>query len=208
MNRLKSYYSNLSKENKGRLVVVGITMLIIALLIAIALILSIDNKSNMKDSDGLSVNKNTEQSDYIKLSDIIIPINSGVSEIRVVSNENNEQAELMLNTVGLELNELTSYAASIDAKHDSAHAIVVTKPKPGSYTLCKKSLVEYIANKQRVLIESEKMDTKEYENTLNAVVYEHDDYLILVMEDNSQTILDEIVMQLDSRSQQSESKEN
>lgn len=196
MNKLKEVYRGLSTEKRARVKIAGGIIVSILLVLIIVLVMLIDNTPKYINT---KPDNTQEIEDYISLAEVVAPINSEISEIRVVSNEDNEQADIMLGTVGLDINELTSYAASIDVKHDSSHAIVVTKPKPGSYALCKKALIDYVADKQRVLLESNKGDTQEYNNALSAVVYEHDNYLILVMEDNANTIVDEIVLQLDNR---------
>lgn len=188
----------MNKEDRSKIKVIGVSGLAIIIVALIILVMRIDNTPHYEDNDSANT---TVVEEYIDLSGVVAPINSDISEIKVVSNEDNEQADLMLGTVGLDLNDLTSYAASIDAKHDSSHAIVVTKPKQGSYAVCKKALIDYISDKQRILLDSNKENSEEYNNALSAIVYEHDEYLILVMEDNADTILDEIVTQLDSSKQ-------
>lgn len=134
--------------------------------------------------------------DSIDIGSIVSDISSPLSTIKTFTNEYSDESSLILSDLGVDMESIASYSANIDTRYESAHAIVILRPKAEEYTDCKKALADYIARKQRELttLGSESY----YQTALNALVYEHGDYLILVMEDAPQSIAESIIDKLDA----------
>lgn len=138
----------------------------------------------------------TENMNLIDTENIVSDVAVG-SNIGVISNKNNEQADIILNTMGVDTKDLISYSASIDTTHESGHAICILKPKEAEYEKVKLGLIGYISTKQRVLQDTGKVDTAEYKAAESAVINEKDGYLILVLESDSEGIMENITTELD-----------
>ena len=120
------------------------------------------------------------------------------TEIEIISNRNNEQAQLILSDLGIDIQDINTYAGSIDIRTESAHAILIVRPKDGSYNSVKFSIVNYISNKRWEL--SPDNPNNNLDNTLYSIaeaseLYEVNGYIILVIDENAS----EIVQSIESR---------
>lgn len=151
--------------------------------------------------------------DSIDIGKIVSDVSSSLSNIKTFTNEYSDESSLILSDLGIDMTSIASYSANIDTRYESAHAIVILRPKSENYTACKKALADYVARKQRELytlsnIEdtgsiddtaSENASTyaNYYQTAVNSLIYEHGDYLILVMEDTPQSIAEQIMSKID-----------
>lgn len=123
--------------------------------------------------------------------------NNDKSDIEVISNKNNDQSDLILDAINVDIKDLYTYAGSIDSRLESAHAIVILRPKEEEYNKVHRNLVFYIAEKQEYLENAGLDDTTLYDIAKRATIYDYNEYIILVMEDNEREILLSIIEQLE-----------
>lgn len=171
---------------------IALGFLIVLLILSIVLILSINDVIvNPPEQEP----KQTEvQIDTDQIQAIIDELN--VSTVETISNKQNEQSDLILSAAEVDIKALDSYAASIDPKQESAHALAILRPKVEQYSSVKQSLVGYIADKQRYFIENGLTDSDKYSIVQQAQLIESGEYIVLVIEKNSQELLNTILSEL------------
>lgn len=169
---------------------------ILLLILAIVVVLIADNTKPPREED--NIGETSDIANYRSLDRVLNEVNGKISDVRVVSNEVNNQANIVLGELGLNAKDMVSYAVSADTRQGFVHCLAVLLPKEEFYKDVKRKLADYIAATQRELLELKMTDSKEYKNTLSAVIYEHEGYLILVMESDAGSLLDDIIELLES----------
>lgn len=175
------------------------TIIIISLAGGIVGLLGIDRFTSNNTLDSNEIVFDTSES-ALNIKAIIEDVVAGKTDLRVVSNtdiETFEQSDLVIGSLGLDINDLTTFAVCADTRVESTFAIGVIKPKADRYEDCATSLINYVANKQN---DAAKLDTSsdEYKNAMNALVYTYNEYIIIVMANNQDEILDNIVSKLNN----------
>lgn len=163
---------------------VGIGSIIVLILLVILMIVVVLKGLG---GDGWEKEQNIDIEEVRDIYGIVSGVNEEVgSSIRVISNEYNEQADIVLGELGLDVGMIGSYAASIDTRVDSAHGILVIRPTDGNYDKCKGLIVNYIAKKQREL--SSRGEVSLYDVLLDSVIYEEGGYIVMVIEEGAEEI--------------------
>lgn len=190
--RVKAFISNLTRKQKIALCIIPILFIILILLI-------------FMPTSPISMQEDGEQivyQDSIDIGSIVSNVSSPISSIKTFTNEYSDESSLILSELGVDMQSIASYSANVDTRYESAHAIVIVRPKVEYYTECKKALANYIARKQRELNTLNNISGSDtykgfYQTSLNSLIYEHGEYLILVMEDNEQSISEKIIQDID-----------
>lgn len=110
------------------------------------------------------------------------------SNLEVISNINNEQSDVILETVGVDIIDVYSYAAAIDSRLESADTIVILNPKEGKAEDIKHALSNYISKKQRYFMDNGLTETEEYRVVQNGLIDEYYGYIILIIQENASQI--------------------
>lgn len=110
------------------------------------------------------------------------------SDLEVISNINNEQSDVILETVGVDIIDVYSYAAAIDSRLESADTIVILNPKEGKAEDIKHALSNYISKKQRYFMDNGLTETEEYRVVQNGLIDEYYEYIILIIQENASQI--------------------
>lgn len=189
---VKAFTSNLTRKQKMALCIIPLLVLMLILLIFIP-------------TSPISIQDDKEQivyQDNIDIGSIVSNISSPISDIKTFTNEYSDESSLILSELEIDMQSIASYSANVDTRYESAHAIVIVRPKSEYYTKCKKALANYIARKQRELNTLNNMSGSDiykdfYQTSLNSLIYEHGEYLILVMEDNEQSMSEKIIQDID-----------
>lgn len=190
--RVKAFISNLTRKQKIALCIIPVLFIMLILLIFIPT----SPISMQNDKDEIIYQDN------IDIGSIVSSIASPISDIKTFTNEYSDESSLILSELEIDMQSIASYSANVDTRYESAHAIVIVRPKSEYYTECKKALANYIARKQRELNTLNNMSGSDtykdfYQISLNSLIYEHGEYLILVMEDNEQSISEKIIQDID-----------
>ena len=190
--RVKAFILNLTRKQKMALCIIPLLLIMLILLIFIPT--SPISMQNDKDE--------IVYQDNIDIGSIVSNISSPISDIKTFTNEYSDESSLILSELEIDMQSIASYSANVDTRYESAHAIVIVRPKVEYYTECKKALANYIARKQRELNTLNSMSGSDtykdfYQISLNSLIYEHGEYLILVMEDNEQSISEKIIQDID-----------
>lgn len=186
------FLKKITKKQK-QYIAIGISVVVVIVLIV--MVLNIDNKTSLPVDGGTTTQPENIPNDTIFIENIVNEIND--TEVEVISNKNNEQADIILDSVGVDIKDIYSYAASIDPKTDSAHAIIVIRPKEEEKTGSKKALTDYVALKQKYFLENNLEESELYTISKEAIVYEKDEYLVLVMEKDSRVLLDKVLKSIE-----------
>lgn len=160
----------------------GLIVLIalIAVLVAIALNSSINTPDNSMEVE------ETIPPDTAALDEVL---NETVtSDLEVISNINNEQSDVILETVGVDIIDVYSYAAAIDSRLESADTIVILNPKEGKAEDIKHALSNYISKKQRYFMDNGLTETEAYRVVQNGLIDEYYGYIILIIQENASQI--------------------
>lgn len=110
------------------------------------------------------------------------------SDLEVISNINNEQSDVILETVGVDIIDVYSYAAAIDSRLESADTIVILNPKEGKAEDIKHALSNYISKKQRYFMDNGLTETEAYRVVQNGLIDEYYGYIILIIQENASQI--------------------
>ncbi len=177
---------------------ISIAAVIIIMVIAIILILHIDNKPNIPIDDNNTIENIVEPlpNDIDMLEAIINNVDE--TEIEDISNRNNEQADIILENLGIDIRDVYSYAGSIDTRLDASHAILIVRPKEDTKDKIMIALANYINNKQNYLIGQDLDGTERYYIAEDATICEIGEYIALVYDENSKQIINNIVDSLKS----------
>lgn len=177
---------------------ISIAAVIIIIIIAIILILHIDNKPNIPIEDNNTIENIVEPlpNDIDMLETIINNVDE--TEIEDISNRNNEQADIILENLGIDIRDVYSYAGSIDTRLDASHAILIVRPKEDTKDKIMIALANYINNKQNYLIGQDLDGTERYYIAEDATICEIGEYIALVYDENSKQIINNIVNSLKS----------
>lgn len=177
---------------------ISIAAVIIIIIIAIILILHIDNKPNIPIEDNNTIENIVEPlpNDIDMLETIINNVDE--TEIEDISNRNNEQADIILENLGIDIRDVYSYAGSIDTRLDASHAILIVRPKEDTKDKIMIALANYINNKQNYLIGQDLDGTERYYIAEDATICEIGEYIALVYDENSKQIINNIVDSLKS----------
>lgn len=161
--------------------VLGIVVLVILVIMMVVVVLK------GLGGDGGGKEQNIDIEEVRDIYGIVSGVNEEVgSSIRVISNEYNEQADIVLGELGLDVGMIGSYAASIDTRVDSAHGILVIRPTDGNYDKCKGLIVNYIAERQKEL--QGRGEISLYDVLLDSVIYEEGGYIVMVIEEGAEEI--------------------
>lgn len=107
----------------------------------------------------------------------------------VVSNINNDQAEVILQALGIDIKDLELYSFASDVRIDRAYLIGVFKAKDNNKIAQKlRQLIIDKQNKLKELIEYSDEYKNDYENAQSAVISEKAGYVIIVMDKNTNAL--------------------
>lgn len=166
-------------------VVAGCSGLIV-LIALIAVLVAIALNSNINTPDSSMEVEETIPPDTAALDEVL---NETVtSDIEVISNINNEQSDVILETVGVNIIDVYSYAAAIDSRLESADTIVILNPKEGKVEDIKHALSNYISKKQRYFMDNGLTETEAYRVVQNGLIDEYYGYIILIIQENASQI--------------------
>lgn len=163
-------------------VVAGCSGLIVLVALIIVLVAIALNSNINTPDNGMEVEE-TIPPDTAALDEIL---NETVtSDLEVISNINNEQSDVILETVGVDIIDVYSYAAAIDSRLESADTIVVLNPKEGKAENIRQALSNYISKKQRYFMDNGLTETEEYKVVQNGLIDEYYGYIILIIQENA-----------------------
>ena len=118
------------------------------------------------------------------------------SDIEIISNQNNEQADVILAALNIDIRDIYSYAGSIDPRFESAHAVLIVRPKENKMEIIKEGIRTYLFEKQSYFENSELQNSDMLNIIKSAILYNTNEYVVLVMEENPNDILLELSKQL------------
>ena len=189
--RVKQLRDKVYKDGKLQLtpmqlkVVAGCSGLIVLIALIVVLV-AIALNSSINTPDSSMEVEETIPPDTAALDEIL---NETVtSDLEVISNINNEQSDVILETVGVDIIDVYSYAAAIDSRLESADTIVVLNPKEGKAEDIKHALSNYISKKQRYFMDNGLTETEEYRVVQNGLIDEYYGYIILIIQENASQI--------------------
>ena len=190
-NRLKQLKDTVYKDGKLQLtpmqlkVVAGCSGLIVLIALIVVLV-AIALNSNINTPDSSTEVEETIPPDTAALDEVL---NETVtSDLEVISNINNEQSDVILETVGVDIIDVYSYAAAIDSRLESADTIVILNPKEGKAEDIKHALSNYISKKQRYFMDNGLTETEAYRVVQNGLIDEYYGYIILIIQENASQI--------------------
>lgn len=181
---------DLISKYKLYIMIGGIILLSVCTIIAL---LSVDNNSKIPPVIVDTPEPVQLPSDIDKLEAVIKKVDT--TDIDMISTKEFEQADLILDALDIDVDELHSFAGVIDQKLDSIHTIFIARPKDEYYDQVKAELAFYLSDKLNYF-SSTGQETK-YIITQDSGIYEKNGYIILVLEDYSKEILDSILVDLD-----------
>lgn len=159
---------------------------LIVLIALIAVLVAIALNSSINTPDSSTEVEETIPPDTAALDEVL---NETVaSDLEVISNINNEQSDVILETVGVDIIDVYSYAAAIDSRLESADTIVVLNPKEGKAEDIKHALSNYISKKQRYFMDNGLTETEAYRVVQNGLIDEYYGYIILIIQENASQI--------------------
>lgn len=170
----------------------------IALIILIILIINIKPNSNIDNTVDTTPNvTNTPEiiPDFIETIENIVNSHND-TEVETISNRNNEQAEIIFDKMQIDIKDLYGYSANIDLREDSAHIIMIIRPKEENYDTIVNKLAIYCADKQSYFIQNNKEDSELCNIAENSIICEINGYVIVVMEKDAPDILQGIINEL------------
>lgn len=190
-NKLKQLKDTVYKDGKLQLtpmqlkVVAGCSGLIVLIALIVVLV-AIALNSSINTPDSSMEVEETIPPDTAALDEVL---NETVtSDLEVISNINNEQSDVILETVGVDIVDVYSYAAAIDSRLESADTIVILNPKEGKAEGIKHALSNYISKKQRYFMDNGLTETEEYRVVQNGLIDEYYGYIILIIQENASQI--------------------
>lgn len=190
-NKLKQLKDTVYKDGKLQLtpmqlkVVAGCSGLIVLVALIVVLV-AIALNSNINTPDSSMEVEETIPPDTAALDEVL---NETVtSDLEVISNINNEQSDVILETVGVDIIDVYSYAAAIDSRLESADTIVILNPKEGKAEGIKHALSNYISKKQRYFMDNGLTETEAYKVVQNGLIDEYYGYIILIIQENASQI--------------------
>ena len=187
-NKLKQLKDTVYKDGKLQLtpmqlkVVVGCGGLIVLVALIIVLV-AIALNSNINTPDNSMEIEETIPPDTAALDEVLN--DTVTSDLEVISNINNEQSDVILETIGVDIIDVYSYAAAIDSRLESADTIVILNPKEGKAEDIKHALSNYISKKQRYFIDNGLTKTEAYKVVQNGLIDEYYGYIILIIQENA-----------------------
>lgn len=183
LNQLKhNKQGNTEIKNKSSITKVGLLILIIILAITLVVIICY-NKSDTGEEAQTDEDINN-QTTIAQMNDID-KIITKFSNKDIISNLQNEQADVILNDINIDIKQLELYSFSIDLREDKAYLIGVFKPHKDNYNTVLKSLSDFVTYKQEYLSDpsiTNTENTQEYINAENTVITELNGYIIIVMD--------------------------
>lgn len=166
-------------------VVAGCSGLIVLIALIVVLV-AIALNSSINTPDSSTEVEETIPPDTAALDEVL---NETVtSDLEVISNINNEQSDVILETVGVDIIDVYSYAAVIDSRLESADTIVILNPKEGRVEDIKHALSNYISKKQRYFMDNGLTETEAYRVVQNGLIDEYYGYIILIIQENASQI--------------------
>lgn len=172
-------------------ILVGVIVLLIVLIL---LVLDKENKIIIPNNSVDNTITEPIPNDMQLLEDAVNKVNT--SEIETISNKNNEQADMILDVLGVDVKDLSSYAANIDLRLESAHVIVTLRPKEGKYDAVKLALMNYMVDKQNFFTSNGLEDSELYQIVLNSTLYQKGSYIFLVIEKNAESIVNSLIKEI------------
>ena len=189
--KVKQLRDKIYKDGKLQLtpmqlkVVAGCSGLIVLIALIIVLV-AIALNSSINTPDSSMEVEETIPPDTAALDEVL---NETVaSDLEVISNINNEQSDVILETVGVDIIDVYSYAAAIDSRLESADTIVILNPKEGKAEDIKHALSNYISKKQRYFMDNGLTETEAYRVVQNGLIDEYYGYIILIIQENASQI--------------------
>lgn len=189
--RVKQLRDKVYKDGKLQLtpmqlkVVAGCSGLIV-LIALIAVLVAIALNSSINTPDSSMEVEETIPPDTAALDEVLN--DTVTSDLEVISNINNEQSDVILETVGVDIIDVYSYAAAIDSRLESADTIVILNPKEGKAEDIKHALSNYISKKQRYFMDNGLTETEAYRVVQNGLIDEYYGYIILIIQENASQI--------------------
>ena len=189
--QVRQFKDKIYKDGKLQLtpmqlkVVAGCSGLIVLIALIIVLV-AIALNSNINTPDSSMEVEETIPPDTAALDEVL---NETVtSDLEIISNINNEQSDVILETVGVDIIDVYSYAAAIDSRLESADTIVILNPKEGKAEDIKHALSNYISKKQRYFMDNGLTETEAYRVVQNGLIDEYYGYIILIIQENASQI--------------------
>lgn len=189
--KVKQLRDKIYKDGKLQLtpmqlkIVAGCSGLIV-LIALIAVLVAIALNSSINTPDSSTEVEEIIPPDTAALDEVL---NETVtSDLEVISNINNEQSDVILETVGVDIIDVYSYAAAIDSRLESADTIMILNPKEGKAEDIKHALSNYISKKQRYFMDNGLTETEAYRVVQNGLIDEYYGYIILIIQENASQI--------------------
>ena len=189
--QVRQFKDKIYKDGKLQLtpmqlkVVAGCSGLIVLVALIVALV-AIALNSSINTPDSSMEVEETIPPDTAALDEVL---NETVtSDLEIISNINNEQSDVILETVGVDIIDVYSYAAAIDSRLESADTIVILNPKEGKAEDIKHALSNYISKKQRYFMDNGLTETEAYRVVQNGLIDEYYGYIILIIQENASQI--------------------
>lgn len=186
--------SELKSGEKLAIVVATILVIVLAMFVVFAIL---GEKSNSGNEDNVNTTLDIDGVSF-DISELM-PDDSKYMNYQVITNKNNDQADVLFDVIGIDLNDTISYALQIDVSYNSAHCISIVKPKEEATDNIYDAYIKYVASKQRFLSESgDSSSTAEEAIKIakESLIYKYKDYYILTMCDNAQDVMNKIVEKL------------
>ena len=143
--------------NTHKIVVLSVEVVGI-LILTLLLLLGINTIKNTVTEPGPIIYDDTE-----KLENIVIKTNK--SEIEMISNRNNQQADVIFDSIGIKLSDIFAYAAAIDPRQSYSNAIIIVRPKEDTLEKIEDEIELYIVKKQAHFMYDDKLkDSKQCTN--------------------------------------------
>lgn len=186
--------SELKSGEKLAIVVATILVIVLAMFVVFAIL---GEKSNSGNEDNVNTTLDIDGVSF-DISELM-PDDSKYMNYQVITNKNNDQADVLFDVIGIDLNDTISYALQIDVSYNSAHCISIVKPKEEATDNIYNAYIKYVASKQRFLSESgDSSSTAEEAIKIakESLIYKYKEYYILVMCNDAQDVMNKIVEKL------------
>lgn len=181
------------KSGEKLAIVVATILVIVLAMFAVFAILGEKNNNGNEDNVNTTLDIDGVSFDISEL----MPDDSKYMNYQVITNKNNDQADVLFDVIGIDLNDTISYALQIDVSYNSAHCISIVKPKENDADNIYNAYVQYVASKQRFLSEESGLSNdKAIKIAKESLIYKYKDYYILTMCNDAQDVMNKIVEKL------------
>lgn len=177
------------KEHKLIVLAIGVILLLV---VAIVLILNINNTvDNIQHTDEEDL-----PPDIHIIHDIVEKCNTN-KEVEIISNKNNDQADVILDDLGIDIKQLYTYAAAVNLSDKISDSLIILRPKEENYSDVLNQSYGFVISQQvyyNDLVSKGYADIKEP----SSLIYEKYGYIIVATNDDPNKTILSIVKELDN----------